>query len=154
MPPLILIALLAGALGFILGATYRDHKRHFRTRSVGLTFSGESKMADLSLQIGQSSTSTLTPLLADGVTPTPGAVITSATWSLSDASISTVTNGNEITVTAVAETTNPVNGSVVVVVTDSDGTVGNFTVSFTVTVGGVPPVNRTASVGLAWSVPQ
>lgn len=111
-------------------------------------------MADLSLNVGQSSTGTVTPFLADGVTQTPGAVVTSATWSISDPSVSVATNADfTVTVTGVTATTSPVSGNVTAVITDSDGTVGTFTATFTITVGGGQE-NRTASIGVSWSTPQ
>lgn len=150
---LVLIVLEVGVFLFLYS---RNLPKHYRTEMIKVRFNpkGASKMADLSLNVGQSSTGTVTPFLADGVTQTPGAAVTSATWSISDPSVSVATNADfTVTVTGVTATTSPVSGSVTAVITDSDGTVGTFTATFTITVGGGQQENRTASIGVSWSVP-
>jgi hypothetical protein len=151
------LALIVVEFGVFLFLYSRNLPKHYRTEMIKARFNpkGDSKMADLSLNVGQSSTGTVTPFLADGVTQTPGAVVTSATWSLTDPSVTVTTNAdNTVTVTGVAATTAPVTGNVTAVITDSDGTVGTFTATFSITVGGGQQENRTASIGVSWSTPQ
>ena len=113
-------------------------------------------MADLVLQVGQSSTGTVVPFLADGVTSTPGATVANQVWTISDPALTIVNNPDgTVGVTGIAATATPAQGTVSAQITDEDGTVGQFTATFTITVGGVtPPVNRTASIGVSWSSPQ
>ena len=113
-------------------------------------------MNTLALLIGQSSIGTVTPLEADGLTVTPGAVVSNQSWSISDPSLTLATNSDgTATVTGVADSAAPVTGSVSATVTDADGTVSSFSATFTVTVTGTtpPPQARTASIGVAFSQP-
>jgi hypothetical protein len=151
------LAIIAAELGIFLFLYKKSLPRHFRTTSIGIRFTnskGVSKMADLSLQVGQSSTGTVVPFLADGVTQTPGATVSAQVWTLSDPAI-TVTNNPDgtVTVLGVSPTTAPISGSVEADVTDSDALVTHFTATFSVTVGG-GVVNRTASIGVNWSSPS
>lgn len=148
-----------------------NHKLRFgpQTKSIAARFSspsdsgnpndlnipGESTMNDLVLIVGQSSTGTAVPLQADGVTPTPGAVVSAQVWTLSDPSLTATTNPDgSVTVAGVAESAAPVSGTLAATVTDPDGTVSELTTSFTVTVGAVPPPPvRTVSLGVSWTPP-
>lgn len=154
--PLLLI-LIAVELGILIHLYRINHPKYKeRTKSIGVHWStqkGDSKMADLSLNVGQSSTGTIVPQKADG-TPTVGATLASATWTVSDPAI-TVTNNNDftLTVTGVSATTSPISGTVSATGTDGDGTPWSFSTTFTITVGGGAVTERTTGIGVAWSNP-
>lgn len=93
------------------------------------------------------------PLEADGVTPTPGATVSHAAFTLSDPSVEVVDNGDgTVKITGVAASTGAVTGTVQANVTDQDGAVGTFTQSFTVTVNPAP-TGLTSSIGVDFSTP-
>lgn len=130
---------------------------HHRTASISLHFTGASQMNSLSLTVGQSSIGTITPLLADGVTPSGGAV-SAASFSLPpDPSITAVDNNDgTITITGIAVSAAPVSGTASATVTDVDGAVSTFTTSFTIIVAAStapPPVATTASIAVSFSTP-
>jgi hypothetical protein len=126
------------------------------TRSVANVFSGDSKMADnvLVFNVGQTSTDTLTPRLADGVTPS-GGVVSSVSVAFSDPSATAVLQpDNTILFTGVAASTGPVSGAVSLTITDTDGAVSTWTVPFTVQTNAVvPPSQLTQSVANVFSTP-
>lgn len=126
------------------------------TASVVDVFSGESiAMADLIFNVGQTSTDTVTPFLADGLTPS-GGVVSNLTVAFSDPSATAVVNGtNTAMFTAVAPSTNgPVTGTRSCTITDTDGAVSQWTATFTVLVNAViPPSQLTQSVADVFSVP-
>lgn len=111
-------------------------------------------MADLNLLVGQSSTGTVTPLLADG-SPNPTATVSNVVWSLSDPGLTVTENPDgTVHIAGVAATTGDVTGTATADVTDSDGVKNNFSKTFTVSVSTVtPPVNRTASIGVSFTAP-
>lgn len=158
-----LLTLIAAELGYIIAILRRRSPQSHRTRSIGVMFTlpnqlsikGASTMADLVLQIGQSSTGTVVALQADGVTETTGAVLSNVVWALNDPAVTVTANAdNTAKITAVSATTSDLSGSVTATVTDSDGTVNSFTANFTVSVGGTTGGNRTASIGVRFSTPQ
>lgn len=106
------------------------------------------------LNVGQSTTATIVPLEADGVTITPGAVVSSATISVTDPSVTVVDNADgSVTITGIAAGT--ASGAASAEVTDEDGTVTELTATFSVTVNAVtpppPPTGRTTSIGVSFS---
>ncbi len=137
------------------------HELHPRrlTQSICVKFSGETTMPNnvLTLNVGQSSIGTITPLLADGVTPS-GGTVSAASFSIpADPSFGAVDNGDgTLTVTGVAASAAPVTGTASCTVTDTDGAVSPFSTSFTITVSAVtppPPVATTASIAVSFSDP-
>lgn len=106
---------------------------------------------EVTLKVGQSTTVTIVPLEADGVTITPGAVVSAQTFTGGDANISLVTNADgTATVTALGATTGiTVTGSCTV--TQSTGASAPFTNTFTVIVTAPPP--GTTSIGFQFSAP-
>lgn len=131
------------------------------TRSIANVFSGDSNMANnvLVLNVGQTSIDTITPLQADGVTPSGGA-LSNVVVTFSDPSATFVLNAdNTITFTGVAPTAGgtPVSGLTACTVTDTDGAVAQFSQSFTVLVNAVtpppPPTQITQSIANVFSVP-
>ena len=133
------------------------HHHHHQplTASVVDVFSGESiTMADLILNVGQTSTDTVTPLLADGVTPS-GGVVSNLTVTFSDPSATAVVNGaNTILITGVAASTGAISGTRACTITDTDGAVSQWTATFTVTTNApIPPSQLTQSVVDVFSVP-
>lgn len=124
-----------------------------QTESVGVRFTGASTMNNLILAVGQSSIGTISPLEADGLTVTPGAVVSAQSFSISDPSLTSVTNSDgTVTITGVTPSTAPVTGTVSATVTDPDNTVNTFTQTITVTVTGAP-TGRTASIVVDFSAP-
>ena len=128
------------------------------TASVANIFSGEIPMADnvLVLNVGQTSIDTLTPRLADGVTPS-GGVVSAVAVTFSDPSATAVVNpDNTVTFTGVAASTGgtAVSGSTACTVTDTDGAVSTWNIPFTVLVNApVPPAQLTQSVANVFSTP-
>jgi hypothetical protein len=125
------------------------------TASVVDVFSGESiTMADLILNVGQTSTDTVTPLLADGVTPS-GGVVSNLAVTFSDPSATVSVSGvNTLLVTGVAASAGAISGTRSCTITDTDGAVSQWTASFTVTTNApVPPSQLTQSVVDVFSVP-
>lgn len=139
-----------------LRAIRRELAPQTLTHSVANVFSGDT-MADnvLVLNVGQTSVDTLTPRLADGVTPS-GGVVSNVVTTFSDPSASFVNNADgTITFTGVAPSTaGPVSGSNAFTVTDTDGAVSQWNVPFTVQVNAVvPPSQLTQSVANVFSTP-
>lgn len=140
---------------------HRHHHHHHnpagRTASIAVCF-GEKHMNTLILLVGQSSTGTVVPLEADGVTQTPGAVVSNQSWSITDPSLTATTNADgSVTIEGVVANDSPVSGTVNATVTDEDGTVNSFSATFTVSVGTAtpppPPTGRTASIGVNFTTP-
>ena len=135
---------------------YLRHNHPQTTFHVVNQFSGEN-MADNVLQfsaVGQTSTDTLTPRLADGVTPS-GGVVSNVAVNFSDPSATAVVQpDNTVLFTSVAPTTSPVSGSTSCTVTDTDGAVSTWTIPFTVEVAAPPPPDQlTQSVANVFSTP-
>lgn len=158
----LLLTLIAVEVGTFIILYRKTLPRKNRTHFITVRFATDSnvkgvhKMADLILKVGQSSIGTVVPLEADGVTVTAGAAVSNIVWTLSDPAVTVVTNpDNSVKITGDAATTADLTGTVSATVTDSDGTTQNFSASFTVSVGAVtPPTNRTASLGVRFSVPS
>ena len=126
------------------------------TASIANVFSGENVMPNNALvfNVGQTSTDTVTPLLADGVTPS-GGVVSNLTVTFNDPSATAVVNGaNTILFTGIAPLTGAISGSVSCTVTDTDGAVSTWTQAFTVQTNSVvPPAQLTQSIANVFSTP-
>jgi len=128
------------------------------TASIANRFSGEIPMANniLVLNVGQTSIDTITPLLADGVTPS-GGTLSNVAVAFSDPSATAVINPDKtVTFTGVAPSAGgvPVSGVTSATVTDTDGAVAQFSQPFTVLVNApVPPSQLTQSIANVFSVP-
>jgi hypothetical protein len=129
------------------------------TKSIAIHFSGETNMPNnvLTLNVGQSSIGTITPLLADGVTPSGGAISNPVFSIPPDPSFSATDNADgTVTITGIAVSAAPVTGTASATVTDTDGVVSTFSASFTVTVAAgttPPPTATTASIAVSFSTP-
>lgn len=127
------------------------------TESVVNVFSGEN-MADNALvfNVGQTSIDTLTPRLADGFTPSGGAVSNVAVNFSDPSATALVQPDNTILFTGVAASTGPVSGTTTCTVTDTDGVVSQWTIPFTVQTNAVapPPQQLTQSVANVFSEPK
>jgi uncharacterized protein YejL (UPF0352 family) len=127
------------------------------TSSIANVFSGD-EMANnvLTLNVGQTSIDTITPLLADGVTPSGGA-LSNVTITFTDPSATFVINpDNTVTFTGVSATAGgtPASGLTGCTVTDTDGAVAQFSQSFTVLIGtSVPPSQLTQSIANVFASP-
>lgn len=126
------------------------------TVSVTNVFSGDFTMADniLVLNVGQTAIDTLTPRLADGVTPS-GGVVSGVAVTFSDPSATAVLQpDNTILFTGVAASAAPVSGSTALTITDTDGVVSTWNIPFTVQTNAViPPAQLTQSVANVFSIP-
>jgi hypothetical protein len=114
----------------------------------------------LVFNVGQTSQASITPLLADGVTPS-GGVLSAVSYTFTDPSATVVLNpdGLTATVTGVAASSGPVAGSASCTVTDTDGVVSQWTQAFTITTVAVvppppPPAQLTQSIAVAFTAPQ
>jgi hypothetical protein len=131
-----------------------EYKLAPHTARIAIQFTGESTMNTLVLNVGQSSIASIVALEADGVTVTPGAVVSAQVFTVSDPSI-TVTDNSDGTATilGVTPSSGAVSGSASATVTDADGAVVNLTQPFTVTVNGpvTPPTGLTTQIGIAFT---
>jgi hypothetical protein len=131
------------------------------TAAIAVKFTGESLMANNTLvfNVGQTSQASIQPLLADGVTPS-GGVLSNVAYAFTDQSATVVlnTDGLTATVTGVAPSTGPVDGTATCTVTDTDGVVSTWTQPFTITTLAVvppppPPAQLTQSIAVAFTAP-
>ena len=129
------------------------------TRAVAVLFTGDFTMVNaLVLNVGQTSTASIQPFLADGVTPS-GGVLSNVSYSFADPSATVVLNADNLTatVTGVAASTGAVTGVAACTVTDSDGVVSTWSQTFTVTTSGItpppPPSQLTQSIAVQFSTP-
>lgn len=127
-----------------------------RTTQIAIQF-GDNTMNSVTLVAGQSTTGTIVPLEADGVTQTPGAVVSAQSFSIPpDPSFGATDNGDgTLTITGNAASVAPVVGTASAIVTDADGAVATFTTSFTINVTSAtpPPTGLTASIGVQFTLP-
>jgi hypothetical protein len=126
-----------------------------RTATVTNIFTGDSTMADNALvfNVGQTAIDTLTPRLADGVTPS-GGVVSNVVVTFADPSATAVLQpDNTVLFTGVAASTAPISGSTALTITDTDGVVSTWNIPFTVQTNAVvPPAQLTQSVANVFSV--
>jgi len=132
------------------------------TASIAVHFTGDVSMANNTLvfNVGQTSTASIVPLLADGVTNSAG-VVSNVAYAFSDPSATVVLNADGVTatVTGVAASTGPVAGVATCTVTDTDGVVSQWSQAFTITTNAVtppppPPAQLTQSVAVSFTTPQ
>lgn len=110
----------------------------------------------LVFNVGQTSTASILPLLADGTTHS-GGTVSEVVYTFSDPSATVVLNPDGLTAlcTGVAPSNGPVKGSATCTVTDTDGMVSKFTQEFTITTNAVapPPAQLTQSIAVLFSTP-
>jgi hypothetical protein len=122
-----------------------------RTAGIANRFSGDTSMLldnVLVFTVGDSAVDTITPLLADGVTPSGGAV-SNVVITFDDPSATFVINPDSTVswTAAAASTAGPVTGNTACTVTDTDGATSEWNQPFTVLVNGVvPPAQLTQSI--------
>ena len=126
------------------------------TAAIAVHFTGAT-MADnvLVFNVGQTSQASIVPLLADGTTPS-GGVLSHVTYNFNDPSATVVLNpdGLTATVTGVAASAGPIQGSAGCTVTDTDGAVSQWTQIFTIqTNQAAPPQQLTQSVAVQFTTP-
>jgi|GEM_PF-4767698 len=124
--------------------------RTHHTRALRIAL-GESPMNSAVLIVGQSTIAKAVPLESDGTTENINAVVTSASWSVSDPAILEQTVNSDLTATYKALAAGTASVSLSAVVTDADGTITTLSASATVSVS-APPA-RTASIGIEFSTP-
>jgi hypothetical protein len=129
------------------------------TRSIAVRFTGEwIPMPNniLVLNVGQTSTASIQPFLADGVTPS-GGVLSNVSYSFADPSATVVLNSDGLTalVTGVADSAGvAVQGIATATVTDTDGVISQWSQMFTIqTIGVIPPEQLTQSIAVQFTVP-
>jgi hypothetical protein len=126
-----------------------------RTTQLVTVFGDDTMAATLpgSEVVGQSVIATLVAYEADGITATPGAVVSAQVWdAVSDATIATLTANADGTATFVALAAGTLTGSVSATVTDVDGTVLTLTGSYTLVVT-TSPTGRSASLQVSFGIP-
>jgi hypothetical protein len=101
--------------------------------------------------VNQSVIATAIPLEADGVTATPGAVLSSVVWTLSNPGVVEQTVNPDNTASFKALTPGTVTVNVTALVTDADGTATTLSATNTITV--TAPTERTASLQINFGVP-
>jgi len=105
--------------------------------------------------VGQSVIATIVAYEADGITATPGAVVSAQAWSaVSDATIATLTANADGTATFLALAAGTLTGSVSATVTDPDGTVLSLTGSYTLVVSAASPsTGRSVNLQVSFGTP-
>lgn len=131
-----------------------EHELHpHRTTNLRVRFTGAKTMNTVTLQVGQTTTATITPLEADDLTVTPGAVVSNQKFSITDPAVSVIDNPDG-TAKITGNAAGTVTGTVSATVTDQDGTVGQFTQGITITVqAAVQSTGRTTQIGVDFSTP-
>ena len=128
-----------------------------KTASITVKFSGATMANSVVLNVGQTSQASITPLLADGVTPSGGA-LSNVIYSFTDPSATVVLNSDGVTATVTgvaASTAGAVTGTAQATVTDTDGAVATFSQGFTVLVNAVvPPSQLTQSIAVNFTTPS
>jgi hypothetical protein len=126
------------------------------TASIAIEFSGDSMNNALTLNVGQTSTASIVPLLADGVTPS-GGTVSGVSYSFSDPSATVSLNPDGVTalVTGVAASTGPVGGTAACTVTDTDGVVSTWSQGFSIETNAAapPPAQTTESIAVQFTAP-
>ena len=130
------------------------------THSIAVHFQGDSTMPStnsLVLNVGQTSTASITPLDANGSNPSPNGVVSGVAFNFNDPSATVVLNADNLTatVTAIAASTGgAVLGTATCTVTDTDTAVSQWTQQFTILVNGVvPPAQTTQSIAVSFTDP-
>lgn len=108
----------------------------------------------LVFNVGQLSTASIQPLLADGITPS-GGTLSNVAYNFSDPSATVVLNPDGVTATctAVAPSNGPVTGTATCTVTDTDGVQSNWTQTFTITTNAASGGQLTQSVAVVFGPP-
>jgi len=136
-----------------LSGCWKQRPQPQRTTNLKVVIGGT--MDSATMLVVQSLAAKAVPLEADGVTPTPGALVSNESWSVSDLTVVTSTLNADGTVTLTAIAPGSVTVGVSATVTDSDGVVGTFSGTNTVTVTAPPPpTGRTASLGISFGTPS
>lgn len=111
-------------------------------------------MTPATIQVGQVIPATVVPLEADGVTPTPGAVVSEESWSVSDPTIASLVSNADGSASLTGVAAGEVTVSVSATVTDTNGAVSQLSATNTLTVEAAPPppppTPLTASIEIAF----
>jgi hypothetical protein len=134
----------------------RELFQNHHTQHIGVLFYGKdpTQMNALVMTVGQKSVASIVPLEADGVTVTPGAVVSAQALNITDPSFSVTPNGDgTFTIAALAPNagTAPVSGTATATVVDAGGTTGTFSVPITIQVNA--PTGVTAGIGVNFTTP-
>jgi hypothetical protein len=140
-------------LRFFFLFAWRPRRHHKPQRTIQLAIVFEAAMNSVSMTVGQSVVATAVPLEADGITQTPGAVVSNVTLSADPAFLSTFEHDDgTVTLTAMlGPGTATVTASATV--TDADGTVTTLSATGTVVISAPAPPARTVSLGISFSEP-
>lgn len=128
------------------------------TQRISIRFTGETTMANnaVTLNVGQTSTASIQPLLADGVTPSGGTLSNVSYAFVQPTTAATVelnSDGVTALVTGVSNSSGTILGTATATVTDTDGAVTTFSQSFTVTVNAPTPQQLTQSIAVQFTAP-
>jgi hypothetical protein len=131
---------------------------HRLTQRISIRFTGEITMANnaVTLNVGQKSTASIQPLLADGVTPS-GGTLSNVSYAFVQATTAATVDLNSDGVTAlvtgVSNSSGTILGTATATVTDTDGAVTTLSQSFTVTVNAPAPQQLTQSIQVQFTAP-
>lgn len=108
----------------------------------------------LVLNVGQTSQASIVPLLADGITNS-GGVLSNVVFNFNDPSATVVLNADGVTatVTGIAQSSGPVQGTATCTVTDTDSVVSQWSQVFSITTNAVEQQQLTQSVAVQFTDP-
>ena len=133
----------------LLGKILRHLNPHPITANGAVKFTGDTmQLNNLTLQVGQKSTASILPTLADGTTPSNG-IVSGVTFTFNDPSATLTPSADGLTaeIAGVAPSSGAVGGSVAYTVTDTDGAVSTWHLPFTVTDNAPPPPQQITQAG-------
>ena len=129
------------------------------TAAVAVRFTGDFFMTTNSvvLLVGQTSQASIVPMLADGVSPSNGA-LSNVAYNFDDPSATVVLNPDNLTATVsgvAPSASGAVTGTATCTVTDTDGAVSSWNQAFTVLVNPTPPPpsQLTQSIAVQFTTP-
>lgn len=129
------------------------HPHHSRTTELKIVFGDNTMAATLpgSENVGQSVIATAVAYEADGITPTPGAVVSAQVWTVDNAAIASVTTNSDGTATFVGVAAGTATATCVATVTDTSGASTSFTATNTLVVSA--PTGVSAGLQISFGTP-
>lgn len=121
------------------------------TQFIAIKFGDNMAATPVTEAIGQSTIATTVPLEADGLTVTPGAVVSAQVYTISDPTIASQTANADGTATYKALAAGTAIVTVAATVTDPDGAVSSFTATNTITV--TAATGRSTGLQINFSTP-
>ena len=107
-------------------------ERDLHPHHIAVRFTGANTMNAVTLVTGQSTTATIVPLQADGITQTPDVTLSNQLFTITGPSVELTAGGDgTATIKGISPSTGAVQGTATATVTDKNGNVGTFTQAFT-----------------------